>query len=130
MDLGGTSIPVAFLKIDVWSICVLCQRDGQNLVAPCTNLNPDVCAYSTLARNIDALINKGLPNMINVVLTDLNDDTNLRDNLKENKAQWHKGCQAELAPSKFKRALDSTANKKRRFENYIPKHHLKEHVLA
>ena len=57
--------------------------------------------------------------MITVALTDLNGDTNLGDNLKENKAQWHKGCQAELAPSKLKRALDPTADKKRRFVNYI-----------
>ena len=34
--------------------------------------------------------------------------------LKESKAQWHKGCQAELAPSKLKCALESAANKKRK----------------
>ena len=78
------------------------------------NLNPDVCGYSRLARNIDAFTNESLslPSKITVALRDLKGETNVADNLKENKAQWHKGCQAELAPSKLKRALESAANKK------------------
>ena len=62
--------------------------------------------------------NEGLQllNKITVALTDLKGNTNLVDNLKESKAQWHKGCQAELALSKLKRALEFTANKKRRIE--------------
>jgi hypothetical protein len=101
-----------------WNICALCQRDGQNLVVPSANLNGDVCGYSALARNIDAFINEGLPlpSKITVALTDLKGDTNVADNLKENKAQWHKGRMSELAPSKLKRALESAANKKRKIE--------------
>ena len=99
-----------------WSLCALCQRDGQNIVVPSANLNPDVCGYSRLAKNIDAFTNEGLslPSKITVTLRDLKGETNVADNLKENKAQWHKGCQAELAPSKLKRALESAANKKRK----------------
>lgn len=44
-----------------WSICALCQCDGNNLIVPSANLNPDVCGYSVLARNIDAFTNEGLP---------------------------------------------------------------------
>ena len=102
-----------------WSICALCQRDGQNIVVPSKNLNPDVCGYSASARNIDAFINiEGLPvpNTITVSLRDLKDDTNVADNLKENKAQWHKKCQAELAPSMLKRRLDFAGNKKHKIE--------------
>ncbi|CAB4043620.1 Hypothetical predicted protein [Paramuricea clavata] len=101
-----------------WSICALCQRDGQNLVVPSANLNRDVCGYSALSRNIDAFINEGLPlpSKITVALTDFKGDTNVADNLKENNAKWHKGCMSELAPSKLKRTLESAANKKRKIE--------------
>ncbi len=101
-----------------WSLCALCQLDGNNLIVPSANLNPAVCAYSALARNIDVFINEGLPlpNKINVAVVDLKGDTNIADNLKANKARWHKRCLTELAPSKLKRALDSAANKKRKKE--------------
>ena len=71
---------------------------------------------SILSNSINAFINEGLqlPNKITVALSNLKGDTNIADNLKANKAKWHKGCQAELAPSKLKRALKSVANKKRK----------------
>lgn len=80
------------------------------------NLNLDVCGYAALARNIYNFINEGLPlpNKITTALSDLKGNTNIADNLKANKAKWHKGCQAELAPSKLRRVLESAANKKRR----------------
>ena len=85
-----------------WSLCALCQRDGQNLVVPSANLNLDVCGYSRLARNIDAFTNEGLslPSKTTVALRDLKGETNVADNLKEYKAQWHKGCQAEFGTFK------------------------------
>lgn len=104
-------------RID-WSLCALCQRDGDDLIVPSANLNPDICGYATLARNICNFTKEGLPlpNKITTVISDLKGDTNIADNLKVNKAKWHKGCHQELAPSKFKRALQSAANKKRREE--------------
>ena len=67
-----------------WNLCVLCQRDGDNLIAPTANLNPDVCGYSVLARNIGAFSNEGLPlpNKLTVSVVDLKGDTNIADNLK------------------------------------------------
>ena len=102
-------------------MCALCQLDGNNLIVPSANLNPAVCGYSALTRNIDAFTNENLPlpNKITVaiVLVDLKGDTNVADNLKAlYKARWHKRCLTELAPSKLKRALDSAANKKRKKE--------------
>ena len=99
-----------------WNACVLCRRGGGDLRVPSANLNPDVCGYSALARNINGFINEGLPlpNKITVAISDLKGDTDIADNLKANKAKWHKGCQAELAPSKLKRAIESAANKKRK----------------
>ena len=104
-------------KMD-WSLCVLCQHDSDNLVVPSANSNTAVCGYSQLAKNISAFVDEGLPlpNKITSTLSDLEGDTNVADNLKANKAQWHKGCQAELAPSKLKRALESNAKKKRKKE--------------
>ena len=116
-----------------WNLCVLCQRDGDNLIVPTANLNPDVCEYSVLARNIGAFSNEGLPlpNKLTVSVADLKGDTNIADNLKANKARWHKGYQAELAPSKFKRALESAAKKSVR-KNFlkVQMFHPKEHVPA
>ena len=99
-----------------WDACVLCQCGGDDLIVPSANLNPDVCGYAALARNIGNFINEGLPlpNKITTALSDLKGDTNIADNLKANKAKWHKRCQVELAPSKLKRALESAINKKRR----------------
>lgn len=78
-----------------WSLCALCQLDGDNLIVLSTNLNPAVCGYFVLARNIDAFTNAGLPlpNKITVPLVELKGDTNVADNLKAKKAHWHKGCQ-------------------------------------
>ena len=102
-----------------WSLCVLCQHEDDNpLIVPFANLNPSVCGYFQLARNINAFTNEGLPlpNKISVTLSDLKGDTNIADNLKANNARWHKGCQAELAPSKLQRALESAAKRKRKKE--------------
>ena len=81
----------------------MCQQDGDDLKEPSANLNPDVCGYSALARNINAFINEGLQ-LPNKIIVDLSDP----------KAKWHKGCQAKLAPLKLKKALKSAANKKKR----------------
>ena len=67
----------------------MCQQEGEDLKEPSANLNPDVCGYSALARNINAFINEGLqlPNKIIVDLSDLKGNTNIADNLKANKAK-------------------------------------------
>ena len=72
-----------------------------------------------------------MPNKLTVSVADLKGDANIADNLKANKARWHKGCQAELAPSKFKCALESTAKKSVR-KNFlkVQMFHPKEHVPA
>ena len=97
-----------------WNLCVLCQQDGDDLKVPSANLDPNVCGYSSLARNINSFLNEGLqlPNKITVALSDLIGDSNIADNLRAHKAKWHKGCQAELAPCKLERILKSAANKR------------------
>ena len=64
-----------------------------------------------------AFINEGIrsPNKILVSLADLEGKTKMLPIiLKQITLNGHKGCQAELAPSKLKRALESAAKRKRK----------------
>ena len=87
-----------------WGKCALCQEDD---IYSLQNKNLEVDGYTKLAANIDSFLNKDipLPAKCTTSVINLKGDRNIADNLRSNKAKWHKICALEISSSKLKRAL-------------------------
>ena len=85
----------------------MCQEDDIGLLDPLQNKNLEVDGYSKLAENIDSFLNKDLPLPAKCTtgVINLQGDSNIADNLRSNKAKWHKRCALQVSSSKLKRAL-------------------------